>query len=123
MAKATESTRLDADLLTRAEVERLLQVCSRRAPTGVRNKAMIVLAWRCGLRISEVLALRLKDVDLDGGLVTVQRGKGDRRRTVVSTLVPPPSWRGGSRCAGRLGCLRVLRSSARSTAVRSTPAT
>jgi integrase/recombinase XerD len=82
LTKAADSTRLDADLLTRAEVERLLQACSRRAPTGVRNKAMIVLAWRCGLRISEVLALRPKDIDLDGGLVTVQRGKGDRRRTV-----------------------------------------
>ena len=82
MTKAAESARLDADLLTRAEVERLLKVCSRRAPTGIRNRAMIVLAWRCGLRISEVLALQPKDIDLDGGSVTVQHGKGDRRRTV-----------------------------------------
>jgi integrase len=43
---------------------------------------MIALAWRSGLRIGEVLALRPKDIDLDGGTVTVQHGKGDKRRIV-----------------------------------------
>jgi integrase-like protein len=75
--------RLDADLLTTHEVEALLRVCSSRAATGVRNKALIALLWRAGLRISEALALKLKDIDLDSGLVTVQRGKGDKRRVVA----------------------------------------
>jgi integrase len=43
---------------------------------------MIALAWRSGLRIGEVLALKPKDIDLDGGTVTVQHGKGDKRRVV-----------------------------------------
>jgi site-specific recombinase XerD len=47
-----------ADMLTRQDVEALLRVCSRRAPIGVRNRALIVLLWRCGLRISEALDLR-----------------------------------------------------------------
>ena len=72
----------DADLLTASEIERLLRVCSNRAPTGIRNRAMVAVAWRSGLRIGEVLALRLKDVDLDGGTLVVQHGKGDKRRVV-----------------------------------------
>src|SRR5690349_5587926 len=43
---------------------------------------MIALAWRSGLRIGEVLALRPKDVDLAAGTLVVQHGKGDRRRVV-----------------------------------------
>ena len=82
MAVAAESTKLDADLLTASEVEQLLKACSPKAPTGIRNRAMIALAWRSGLRIGEVLALQAKDVDLSAGTVIVQHGKGDKRRVV-----------------------------------------
>lgn len=82
MAISATSRRLDADLLTREEVERLIRASSNRAPTGVRNRALIVLAWRGGLRVSEILALRPKDVDLELGLVAVHHGKGDRPRRV-----------------------------------------
>lgn len=82
MAVAASSRRLDADLLTRAEIEGLIRSCSNRAPTGVRNRALIALAWRSGLRIGEVLALRPKDVDLASCTLTVQHGKGDRLRRV-----------------------------------------
>jgi integrase/recombinase XerD len=73
---------LDADLLTANEIEALLRICSNRAATGIRNRAMIALAWRSGLRIGEVLALQPKDIDLSSGTLTVQRGKGGKRRAV-----------------------------------------
>ena len=73
---------LDADLLSGAEVELLLRHCSRRAPTGVRNRALLVVLWRCGLRLGEALALRPKDLDPEAGTLVVQRGKGGRRRVV-----------------------------------------
>lgn len=82
MEKKHRTKKLDADLLTRREVEQLLRVISGRAPTGIRNRAMIALAWRSGLRIGEVLALRPKDIDLAAGTVVVQHGKGDKRRVV-----------------------------------------
>ncbi len=59
-----------------------MKACSTRAPTGVRNRALIAVLWRCGLRISEALSLELRDVDLDAGTVRVRHGKGDRSRTV-----------------------------------------
>jgi site-specific recombinase XerD len=74
--------RLEADLLTAPEIEALIRMCSNRAPTGIRNRALIGLAWRSGLRIGEVLALRPKDIDVDSGTLVVQHGKGDKRRVV-----------------------------------------
>lgn len=73
--------RYPAEVLTAAEVQALMAQCSR-APTGQRNRAMIVVMWRSGLRIAEVLDLHPKDVDLASGAVTVLSGKGRRRRTV-----------------------------------------
>jgi integrase len=81
-AGALMSAKLDADLLTAQEIEALLRVCSLRAPTGVRNRALIALAWRTGLRLGEILALKPKDIDLGSGTLVVQRGKGGKRRVV-----------------------------------------
>jgi integrase/recombinase XerD len=74
--------KLDADLLTADEIESLMRQCSRRAPTGIRNRALVAVLWRCGLRIGEALALAVKDFDPDAGMLVVQRGKGGKRRVV-----------------------------------------
>lgn len=74
--------KLPPEPLTQAEVGRLLNACSTRAPTGIRNRALIILLWRGQLRISEALALKPKDMDVDTGTVRVLHGKGDRARTV-----------------------------------------
>lgn len=69
------------EILTGHEVKSLIRCCSNRAPTGIRNRALITVLYRGGLRLSEALALKAKDVDPDRGTVTVLHGKGDRRRT------------------------------------------
>jgi site-specific recombinase XerD len=71
-----------AEVLTRDEVRRLLARCSQTSATGTRHRALITVMYRAGLRASEALALRPKDVDLRAGSITVLHGKGDRRRTV-----------------------------------------
>jgi len=48
----------------------------------VRNRALIAVLWRSGLRVGEALALELRDVDLAAGTLRVRHGKGDRSRTV-----------------------------------------
>jgi integrase/recombinase XerD len=73
---------LDADLLSNSEVELLMRQCSRRAPTGIRNRALIAVLWRCGLRVGEARSLAVKDFDADSGTLVVQRGKGGKRRVV-----------------------------------------
>jgi site-specific recombinase XerC len=46
----------------------------------VRNRALIAVMWRCGLRIAEALALRPADIDLGGDVLSVRHGKGDKAR-------------------------------------------
>jgi len=80
--RSNKGRRFPAELLSPEEVRGLLRACSSRAPTGIRNRALIAVLYRGGLRISEALALRAKDVDQAAGTVTVLHGKGDQRRTV-----------------------------------------
>ncbi len=47
-----------------------------------RLRALIVLLWRAGLRISEALALQESDLDATRGGILVRRGKGGKRREV-----------------------------------------
>jgi integrase len=68
--------------LTRADVDRLLAGLSTTSAAGIRNRALIVVIWRAGLRIAEAIALHPRDVDLDAGTIRVRHGKGDRDRLV-----------------------------------------
>ncbi|MGH2930343.1 MAG: tyrosine-type recombinase/integrase, partial [Solirubrobacteraceae bacterium] len=79
---ATSSRRRPPEVLSEAEAIALIRACSPRAPTGIRNRALIAVLWRSGLRISEALALELRDVDLKAGTIRVRHGKGDKSRTV-----------------------------------------
>lgn len=51
------------------------------APLGLRDRALLELFYSSGLRLSELVGLRWRDLDLEGGLVTVL-GKGNRQRSV-----------------------------------------
>ena len=70
------------EVLTEDEVKALIRASSNRAPTGVRNRALITVMYRAGLRLSEALTLRPKDIDAEAGSVTVLHGKGGKRRVV-----------------------------------------
>ena len=64
--------------LTSGEVAAILGACSRRAPTGIRNRALLMLIYRSGLRISEALALKPASIDLDQHSARVLHGKGNK---------------------------------------------
>jgi site-specific recombinase XerD len=70
----------EIDILTTDECHALLSACSSKAPTGIRNQALIVILWRTCLRIKEALDLLPKDIS--GDSIRVHSGKGDRARTV-----------------------------------------
>src|ERR1043165_4660582 len=74
--------RLPPEVLTESEVRAVLAACGEFSPVALRNRAMIAVLYRSGLRISEALALEPKDVDLEAGQVRVMHGKGDRHRVV-----------------------------------------
>jgi integrase/recombinase XerD len=64
-------------LLTRAEVAAILAAC----PNG-RYRAMLTLTYGCGLRLSEVLSVRVADIDSERKLLRVAQGKGAKDRLV-----------------------------------------
>jgi site-specific recombinase XerD len=74
-AKANSKRKLPKTL-TRDEVRRLLEAPNLGCPTGLRDRCMLELMYRAGLRVGEVVALRPRDVDLDAGTIRVYDGKG-----------------------------------------------
>jgi integrase/recombinase XerC len=75
------------EVLTRAEVQALLHACTVKnghglCLTGIRNRAMLGLAYRSGLRSAELVQLRPPDVFALRPEVRVRRGKGGRARVV-----------------------------------------
>lgn len=69
------------EVLTTAEVHRLL-ASTGRGITGRRNRALLYLVWRSGLRCQEALNLRPGDVDVGRATIRVRKGKGGKARTV-----------------------------------------
>lgn len=67
--------------LTIKEVEALLAAPDDGDPRGVRDRAMLEVLYGSGLRVSELIALRPKDLNLDEGFLLC-RGKGGKERIV-----------------------------------------
>ncbi|MSS72572.1 MAG: site-specific tyrosine recombinase XerD [Candidatus Latescibacteria bacterium] len=63
------------------EVERLLEQPDLTRPLGIRDRAMMEGLYALGVRVSELIALRLSDLFLDAEIVRVI-GKGDKERVV-----------------------------------------
>ena len=63
------------------EVDALLDVPDISKPEGMRDKAMLELMYSSGLRVSELLSLERKKVNLERGIVTIF-GKGSKERKV-----------------------------------------
>lgn len=68
--------------LTPDEVLSLLKALSTKSSTGLRNRALVTVLYRGGLRLAESLALYEKDLDREAGTVAVLHGKGDKARLV-----------------------------------------
>ena len=64
------------EYLTEKEVERLIDAAKRRGRNGQRDVAAIILAYRHGLRASELCSLRWSQIDLRNGRLHVNRAKG-----------------------------------------------
>ncbi|MGH8493945.1 MAG: site-specific tyrosine recombinase XerD [Moraxellaceae bacterium] len=67
--------------MSEAEVEALLAAPLTETPLGLRDRAMLELLYACGLRVSELVGLRVDQPNLRGGFVRVT-GKGSKERLV-----------------------------------------
>jgi integrase len=91
-----------ADPPTVEEIVAVMSAVGDRAD-GHRFRALVVLLWRAGLRISEALSLQESDLDRTRGAVLVRRGKGGLCRIRHRSPYVPPGTMLRSRPYGRHG--------------------
>ena len=69
------------DTLSEDEIDRLIGAIDLSKPEGERNRAMLETLYGCGLRVSELVNLKISDLFFDEGFIKVT-GKGDKQRFV-----------------------------------------
>ncbi len=69
------------EVLSVEEIDRMIAVIDLSKPEGERNKAIIETLYGCGLRVSELIELRISNLFLNDGFIRVI-GKGDKERLV-----------------------------------------
>ena len=70
-----KSPKLLPNVLSKEEIKQILQ-----APSNIKHKAMLSLIYSCGLRRSELLNLKLTDIDSKRGLIIIRQSKGRKDR-------------------------------------------
>lgn len=65
------------ELLTHAEVARILATCE-----NTKHRMMLMLCYGCGLRLSELIGLRVSDIDGERSWLRIEQGKGAKDRLV-----------------------------------------
>lgn len=68
-------------VMSNKEVDELLEAPEISKDNGMRDRAMLELMYATGLRVSELLSLRFRNVNMQNGLITVY-GKGNKQRSV-----------------------------------------
>ena len=87
------------DLLMRSEVAQILSAC-----TNIKHRVLLTTCYGCGLRVSEVVALQIRNIDGERQLLRIVQGKGHKDRSVIISasllqllrqywqLLKPPQW-------------------------------
>ena len=81
LLEAPKLKRLLPDTLAFEEIEKIITQIDLSLPEGSRNKAIFETMYSCGLRVSEVVNLKISSLYLDVGFIKVI-GKGDKQRLV-----------------------------------------
>ena len=69
------------DTLSITDIDRLIAAVDLSTPEGERNRAMLETLYGCGLRVSELVALKISDLFFDEGFMKIT-GKGNKQRFV-----------------------------------------
>lgn len=79
---AREPQRLPKAVPTAREIKRLLNVPDTSTVLGYRDRTIMEVFYTTGMRLMEMVNLKVQDVDLDHGLLIVRQGKGKKDRVV-----------------------------------------
>lgn len=81
LVEGPKMTRKLPDILSVAEIDTMEESFDLSKPEGQRNKAIIETLYSCGLRVSELVNLKITDLNFEQGFIKVT-GKGDKERLV-----------------------------------------
>lgn len=81
LIEAPKTGRKLPDTLSLEEIDLLISAIDQSTPEGFRNKVMLEVLYSCGLRVSELVGLRLSDLFFEEGFIRVI-GKGSKHRFV-----------------------------------------
>ncbi|MFB2121436.1 site-specific tyrosine recombinase XerD [Parapedobacter sp. 2B3] len=81
LIEAPRLARKIPDVLNIREIEQLIDAIDLSAPEGMRNKTMLEVLYGCGLRVSELVGLKISNLFLDVEFIKVE-GKGSKERLV-----------------------------------------
>ncbi len=81
LLEAPKQQRLLPDVLSFDEIEQIIAQIDLSKPEGGRNKAILETMYSCGLRVTELVNLKISQLYLDVGFIRVI-GKGDKERLV-----------------------------------------
>ena len=73
---------LPRNVLTRKEMEKILDQPNLGLMTGIRDRTILEVFYSTGIRLEELCRLTVFDADLQGGLLRVNKGKGQKDRVV-----------------------------------------
>jgi integrase/recombinase XerD len=81
LLEAPKLSRKIPEVLTYGEIQAMLEAIDLSTPFGTRNRAMLETLYACGLRVSELINLKITNLFLDVGFIKVI-GKNDKERLV-----------------------------------------
>ena len=66
------------ELLQRSEVKRIIKACA-----NLKHRTLLLTCYGCGLRVSELVKIKLRHIDSERGLLRIEQGKGAKDRNVI----------------------------------------
>lgn len=81
LIESPQTARKLPDTLSESEIDALITAIDLSNPQGERNRSILETMYGCGLRVSEVISLKMSDLFFDEGFIKVT-GKGDKQRFV-----------------------------------------
>ena len=69
------------DILSETEINKIIDSVDLSLPNGERNKAILEALYGCGLRVSELVGLKISDLHFNEGIISIT-GKGNKQRLV-----------------------------------------
>ena len=89
MVSPNKDKKFPSEFYTDDEFRLIIRQCSLKCPTGIRNRAILTVLYRAGLRCNALIQIKPKDIDPENGTIRILNDKGNKSHTVG---MDPGAW-------------------------------